>query len=124
MRRMLKVTKESPLTGKKNTMEMYVDCKDLDKWRNGECIQNALPYLSREEREFLISGVTPEEWNKHMVNHPDLLWCKNLVLKRKGPDNVTEEELETVKWDGIMECYLMQWKGMVLGIEKDGHMHT
>ena len=28
---------------------------DLIKWKNGECIQNAMPYLNADEREILIS---------------------------------------------------------------------
>ena len=30
---------------------------DLDSWIGGELIQNAMPYLSADEREILISGV-------------------------------------------------------------------
>lgn len=34
----------------------------LDRWDNGELIQNALSDLSADEREFIQSGTTPEEW--------------------------------------------------------------
>jgi len=30
--------------------------EDVDRWQNGELIQNAMPYLSADERELLISG--------------------------------------------------------------------
>ena len=30
---------------------------DLDSWIGGELIQNAMPYLTADEREILISGV-------------------------------------------------------------------
>lgn len=30
----------------------------------GKLIQNAFPELSAGEREFLITGITPEEWNE------------------------------------------------------------
>ena len=33
-----------------------VKAEDLFKYRNGEKIQNAFPYLSPKDREFLISG--------------------------------------------------------------------
>lgn len=36
----------------------------IDRWANGELIQNALPDLDAEYREFLMTGITPEEWNK------------------------------------------------------------
>jgi hypothetical protein len=34
------------------------------KWKGGELIQNVLPHISTEKREFLISGVTPDEFTK------------------------------------------------------------
>jgi len=33
-----------------------------DAWKGGELIQNAMPNLSADEREFLMTGITPEEW--------------------------------------------------------------
>jgi hypothetical protein len=36
-----------------------------DKWlRTGCMIQDALPDLSPEQREVLISGISPEEWDR------------------------------------------------------------
>lgn len=57
------------------------------------------------------------------VEHPNLEWAKETVRKQKG-DRVTEEDLTTLQWDGLMGCYLMVWCGMTLGIEKDGHIHS
>ena len=35
------------------------------RWHiNRELIQNVLPHKSAEEREFIISGMTPAEWNE------------------------------------------------------------
>ena len=55
--------------------------------------------------------------------HPDLNWAREVVRVAKG-DRVTEDELQTVQWDGLMRCYLMIWGGMTLGIETDKHLHT
>ena len=33
---------------------------DLDSWQNGALIQDAMPYLSADEREILISGICGE----------------------------------------------------------------
>lgn len=57
------------------------------------------------------------------INHPDIEWAKAIVREAKG-DRVSEEELDTLRWDSLMGCYLMGWQGMCLGIETDGHMHT
>ncbi len=34
-----------------------------DAWQAGEYIQVAMPQLSPDEREFLLTGATPEEWD-------------------------------------------------------------
>ncbi len=59
-----KVTKQSPLTGKANTMELPITREQFTEWREKRAyIQTAMPHLSKEQREFLISGYTPEDWN-------------------------------------------------------------
>jgi hypothetical protein len=35
-------------------------------WEDGQLIQYAMPHLTVSEREFLISGVTDEEWAEMM----------------------------------------------------------
>jgi len=57
------------------------------------------------------------------VTHPDFDWARDTVKANKG-DRVTEEELGTIWWNGLLGCYMMQWRGMVLGIETDGHIHS
>lgn len=56
-------------------------------------------------------------------HHPDIEWAKSLVREVKQ-DRVSEDELNTMVWNGLLGCYMMRWCGMVLGIETDGHMHT
>ena len=41
----------------KDQVEMAVNVDDYTSWENGELIQTAMPYLSADEREVLISGV-------------------------------------------------------------------
>lgn len=59
------LTMTSMLSGKVNTMEIKnLSASDYKEWRtSGELIQNALPHLTSDEREFLLSGSTPEEWD-------------------------------------------------------------
>ena len=38
------------------TVHISVLQPDFEKWQGGELIQNAMPYLSPDEREILISG--------------------------------------------------------------------
>ena len=36
---------------------LLVNSEDLQRWKDGALIQDAMPYLSPDEREILISGV-------------------------------------------------------------------
>lgn len=58
------IKKKSTLTGKIHEKEIDVTQEQLDQWIGGKCIQFVMPHLSLDDREFLISGTTPEEWNK------------------------------------------------------------
>ena len=57
------VTKQSPISGKMNSMELPITEAQLMAHKNGELVQNVFPTLSKEEREFLVSGISPKEWN-------------------------------------------------------------
>lgn len=59
------LTMTSMLSGKVNTMEIKsLSASDYNNWKtSGTLIQNALPYLTSDEREFLLTGSTPEEWD-------------------------------------------------------------
>jgi len=41
-----------------------VKMEDIQKYLKGEYIQVAFPYLSNEDREFLLSGTSPEGWKR------------------------------------------------------------
>lgn len=41
-----------------------VTTEAYDNWRNGMLPQRALPSLTKDQREFLISGYTQEEWDE------------------------------------------------------------
>jgi hypothetical protein len=59
------VTNRSTLSGNTNTREIAITEAQYNNWISGMLIQNAMPNLSADDREFLISGITPEEWDKH-----------------------------------------------------------
>jgi len=59
------VTATSPFSGEDAVMHMMLNLDDLDRWQYGDAlIQNAMPYLTSDQREFLMTGITPEEWEK------------------------------------------------------------
>lgn len=54
-----------------DSAEMDLNIPEVDflvgfnRWKTGgRLVQDAFPTLSAEEREFLISGITPREWNQ------------------------------------------------------------
>ena len=59
----MKITRKSPFTGKETTLDIPVTQAQLTAWENGELIQNAMPNLSADHREFIKTGITPQEWN-------------------------------------------------------------
>lgn len=64
----MKITKTSMITGKENTREINITQGELDRWNSprGRPIQNEFPHLDSNDREFLITGTTPEEWDMGM----------------------------------------------------------
>jgi hypothetical protein len=45
-------------------MELNVTQEQLTAWESGMNIQQAMPDLSADEREFVKTGMTPTEWNE------------------------------------------------------------
>lgn len=60
----MQVTRVSALTGIERTREICVLPEELKAWQNGVAIQRAMPRLTPEQREFMISGITEEEWEE------------------------------------------------------------
>ena len=62
---MIQVTRQSVITKKINTMELPITQEHLDIYETvGDIlIQDAFPNLDAEQREFILTGVTPQEWN-------------------------------------------------------------
>ena len=52
------------LYGKTNTMEINVTEEQLQSWQEGDLIQIAMPHLTADEREFIMTGITSEEWDE------------------------------------------------------------
>ena len=58
------VTKTSMITGQQNTLWVEGLTQDMiEKWEGGALIQDAMATIPQELREFVMSGITPTEWN-------------------------------------------------------------
>ena len=59
----MRITKKSILTGKTRTIDLPITEAQLARYHDGAVpIQVALPHLSLEQHEFLLTGIVPEEW--------------------------------------------------------------
>lgn len=60
--------KRSIITGKEGSMEIPLSQEEFEtsynSWRSGTLIQEAFPTLTVEQREFLMTGITPDEWSR------------------------------------------------------------
>ena len=61
----MKVTRQSLASGKTRTKDLPITPAQYIKYIRGEGhVQDIMPDLPPEDREFLISGVTQEEWEE------------------------------------------------------------
>ena len=60
------ITRTSGFTGTTRTMELPITNQQYRDWENGMVIQKAIPNLTPDEREFIMTGVTKEEWDKYI----------------------------------------------------------
>ena len=60
------VRRKSDWTGKVNEMDIPLSEEHLNRWQSGQCglVQNEFPDLTADQREFLMTGCTPEEWDE------------------------------------------------------------
>lgn len=62
------VSRVSDLTGNRSTMEIPVSEVALEQWESYSryerpLIQDFFPALTADEREFILTGITPQEWD-------------------------------------------------------------
>lgn len=64
------VEKQSIVSGKVYQMDINITEEQLFNFINGKSglAQDAFPDLSIDEREFIISGIHPDEWNELFGN--------------------------------------------------------
>lgn len=60
----MKITRTSTYSGIQRTIDIDVAQEQIDAWENGALIQDVMPHLSADDREFLKTGITPEEWDE------------------------------------------------------------
>jgi hypothetical protein len=67
----MQVTRTSTLTGITRTIEINCTQEQLNSWERGnDLIQNIMPQLSMHDREFIMTGITIEEWESAFDDSP------------------------------------------------------
>ena len=57
------INRKSAATGIHRRREIKCDPKDYEMWEKGYLnIQDAMGYLKQEDRDFILSGITSDEW--------------------------------------------------------------
>ena len=59
---MMLITRKSLISGNINSMSLPITEEQYTAWEQGTLVQVAMPHLSPDEREFVMTGITPEEW--------------------------------------------------------------
>ncbi len=79
------VTRNSPFSGEVHTLEIPCSPTAYRDYMAGKTgmIQEALPNVPAELREFILTGITPEEWDKYI-----------------GSDDEPEEEIVETNTNG------------------------
>ena len=60
----MEITRTSIISGITRTYNVAVTSKQIQNWLDGALIQDAMPSLTADEREFIKTGITGEEWNE------------------------------------------------------------
>lgn len=58
------ITRQSLISGITRTLEIPVTDEQLAAWQSGAYIQDAMPELDPAQREFLMTGITADEWDE------------------------------------------------------------
>lgn len=65
------ITRQSPISGITRTVTLDVTDDEVLKYMSGVSIQDAFPNLSPDEREFILTGIAPEEWDAMFAGTPE-----------------------------------------------------
>ena len=77
----IKIEAVCKITGKTYSTD-FIREDDFEKFKNGASIQECLDYISEDDREFLVSGISPKGWNM-IYGYDD----KNENFNEEGQNN-------------------------------------
>jgi hypothetical protein len=61
----MQITRKSIISGIERTKDLDISEEQYNRWKTtGLLIQDAFPNLSEDDREFILTGITSDEWDK------------------------------------------------------------
>lgn len=60
-------------SGVTRTLDLPVTQEQVTSWESGTLIQKAMPQLSKDQREFVMTGITAQEWDNEFGGDEDSL---------------------------------------------------
>lgn len=57
------ITRKSQASGIARTLDLPITAEQMSNYNAGVLIQHAFPNLTADQREFILTGITAEEWN-------------------------------------------------------------
>ena len=86
----MKITRTSMFTGIERTLDIPITEAQLGEWQEGGLIQEVAPNLTPTQCEFIMTGITDEEWNEEFEEDEE-----DLIGNAKG----------TAAWPTIAELF-------------------
>ena len=67
----MRITMESAITGEVHSMDLPITQEQWAEWTGilgsgKRMVQEVFPHLTNAQREFLLTGITPDEWDKYI----------------------------------------------------------
>tara|TARA_R110000751_G_scaffold34934_3_gene86310 strand:+ start:233 stop:547 length:315 start_codon:yes stop_codon:yes gene_type:complete len=104
----MQITRTSRLSAETHVMEIDVTQEQIDKWEGGMKIQDAMPNIASDEREFIMTGITPTEWDIAMGIDDDVDYESNDDAYGEEDDGQPSEQQEWEDYEGQDPC-TEQW---------------
>ena len=65
------VKRKSLCSGIEREIDLPITRAQMDAFSDGVLVQDAFPHLTNEQREFILTGITPDEWSYAVVTGGD-----------------------------------------------------
>lgn len=70
---MMQITRTSMITGVTRTMDIPVTLEQLHQWEvMNQNIQDVMPELTDDQREFIMTGITADEWDDAFADEDEI----------------------------------------------------